>query len=102
VAAGNSEELAVGEGIETVLAAVQLGHASPPAWATSVANNLTRLPVIPQVKRLTIVADNDPSKTGEQAATKLYHTYNRAGRDAVIKRTRTVKDFNDLLRMEVG
>lgn len=99
---GSSEALAVGEGIETVLAAVQLGSAAPPAWAVSVANNLTRIPVIPQVKRLTILADNDVSKTGEQTATKLYHTYNRAGRDAVIKLPRTVKDFNDLLRMEVG
>ena len=40
------ETLAVGEGIENVLAAVKLGIADPPAWATTVANNLSRVPVI--------------------------------------------------------
>ena len=54
-----SETLSVGEGIETVLAAVQLGEARPPAWAVTVANNLTKLPVISGVNRLTILADND-------------------------------------------
>jgi hypothetical protein len=67
----NSESLAVGEGIETTLAAIKLGSASPPAWAMTVANNLARLPVIPQVRRLTILADNDESRTGERMAREL-------------------------------
>jgi putative DNA primase/helicase len=100
---GKSHKLAVGEGIETVLAAVKLRIAEPPAWATTVANNLTRLPVIPAIKQLTILADNDASKTGEQAATALYHTYNRVGLDAAIKMPRVAgTDFNDLLKMERG
>jgi DNA primase len=97
-----SGTLAVGEGIETVLAAVKLGVATAPAWATTVANNLSRLPVVAGVKRLTILSDNDESNAGQQAATKLYHSYNHAGCDAVIKQPRTVgTDFNDLLRSEL-
>ena len=40
----DSDELAVGEGIETVLSAVKLGVAEPPAWAATVAGNLGTLP----------------------------------------------------------
>jgi hypothetical protein len=95
-------ELAVGEGIETVLAAVKLGEARPPAWAVSVAGSLTRLPLIDGVRHLTILADNDANNVSQQAATELYHTYNRDGRDAVIKHPRDVDtDFNDLLRKGV-
>jgi putative DNA primase/helicase len=94
---GESDSLAVGEGIETVLAAIKLGSASPPAWAMTVANNLARLPVIPQVKRLTILADNDPSGTGERVARELRRKW--AGRDVVIRMPRqSGSDFNDLLR----
>jgi Toprim domain len=95
----NSNILAVGEGIETVLAAVKLGEARPPAWATSVANNLSRLPVISGVKRLTILADNDESRTGEKEARDLRRKWITANREVVIKIPRDVGvDFNDLLR----
>jgi len=93
---GDGESLAVGEGVENVLSAIELGEAEPPAWAMTVANNLARLPVIPQVRRLTIVADNDPSRTGEQAARELRRRW--AGRDVVIKMPTEHGDFNDLLR----
>ena len=67
------------------------------------ASTLTKLPVISGVNRLTILADNDANNVSQQAATKLYHTYNRAGRDAVIKHPRAVDtDFNDLLRNGAG
>jgi hypothetical protein len=74
---GDSEVLAVGEGIETVLAAVKLGAAAPPAWALCVANNLPKLPIIPDVRRLTILADNDQSGTGQEAADELGEEYER-------------------------
>jgi hypothetical protein len=99
----NSDRLAVGEGIETVLAAVKLGEARPPAWAVTVANNFTKLPVVSGVKQLTILADNDANNVSQEAATKLYHIYNRAGRDALIKHPHAVDtDFNDLLRNGAG
>jgi hypothetical protein len=94
---GNSDSLAVGEGIETVLSAIQLGHAAPPAWATSVANNMSRLPTIKEVKGLIILADNDPSRTGEIQARELRRNW--IGKDVVIKMpAESGVDFNDLLR----
>jgi hypothetical protein len=96
-------ELSVGEGIETVLAAVRLGEARPPAWAVTVASNLTRLPLIRGVRHLTILADNDANNVSQEAASKLYHTYNRDRRDVVIKHPRTADtDFNDLLMNGAG
>ena len=75
------ETLAVGEGIETVLAAVKLGVADPPAWAATVANNLSRVPVINGVKRLVILADNDEKKAGQQHASALRRKWLDGGRE---------------------
>jgi hypothetical protein len=74
-------------GIETVLAAVKLGEATPPVWATTVANNLTRLPVISGVNRLTILADNDESGTGEAAARALRREWIASNREVVIRKS---------------
>jgi hypothetical protein len=94
---GESEELAVGEGIETVMSALKLGHAKPPAWATGVANNLSKLPVIKSVRKLTVVADNDLSRTGEVAARELRRKW--ASKEVVIRMpAQSGMDFNDLLR----
>ena len=99
VAPQNSEHLAVGEGIENVLAAVQLGIADPPAWASTVANNLSRVPVIPGIKQLTILADNDVSCTGEQHARGLRRRWLDHKRKVLVKiPTQVGKDFNDILR----
>jgi hypothetical protein len=94
---GEFDALSVGEGIETTLAAVKLGHASPPAWAMTVALNLSRLPIIDGVRKLAILADNDASGTGEKAARELRRRWITAGRDVVIRMPTQVKDFNDLL-----
>jgi hypothetical protein len=94
----NNNHLAVGEGIETVLAAVKLGAAEPPAWAATVANNLGRLPVIPGVARLTILADNDESGTGERDARALRRVWMARGRQVAIRMpTDGSTDFNDLV-----
>ena len=91
------ETLAVGEGIETVLAAVKLGVADPPAWAATVANNLSRLPVIRGVKRLTIVCDNDPHGMGQEHAMALRRKWRDHGKDVLGKKPTKEKDFNDVL-----
>jgi hypothetical protein len=94
---GSNDTLAVGEGIETVLAAVKLGHADPPAWATSVANNLSVLPVIKGVRRLVVLADNDASRTGEKMARELRRNW--VNKEVVIRMpAESGADFNDLLR----
>lgn len=50
-------ELAVGEGVETMLSAS--AALSLPAWAALTANNLSLFTPPPQVRRLVIAADND-------------------------------------------
>ncbi len=96
---GSSDTLAVGEGIENVLSAIQLGQGDPPAWAATVAGNLPKLPVINGVKHLTIQADNDESRTGEIAARELRRKWKAAGKDVVIRIPIEIgRDFNDLLR----
>jgi hypothetical protein len=98
---GDSQSLAVGEGIESVLAAVKLGIAPAPAWAVTVADNLKKLPVIPAVRKLTILADNDEDKkkAGELAARALRRKWITANREVVLRMpTEAGTDFNDILR----
>jgi hypothetical protein len=92
--------LAIGEGIETVLAAVQIGAADPPAWAATVANNLAKLPVVVGVRRLVVLADNDETDTGQEAARELRRRWLAGGREVELRLPPfdDVKDFNDLLR----
>jgi hypothetical protein len=97
------DTLAVGEGIETVLSAVALGYAKPPAWALSAAGNLGNMPVIPGVRNLLICADNDANHAGQDAAARLFHRYKRAGRNVRIAMPKEVDtDFNDVLRKREG
>ena len=82
-----------------MLSAVKLGVAEPPAWAATVAGNLGTLPVIPGVKRLTILADNDASRTGERCAREARRRWRTAGREVDAKIPEPAGfDFNDLLR----
>jgi hypothetical protein len=63
----------------------------------TVANNLSRLPAVSSVRRLTVLADNDLSRTGEKAARELRRKW--GGKEVVIKMpTQSGSDFNDLLR----
>jgi hypothetical protein len=94
----SGKALAVGEGIENVLAAVALGITNPPAWAATVANNLSRVPVIPGVERLFILADNDAHKKGQEHANILRRKWRDRGREVLAKIPIEVgKDFNDVL-----
>jgi hypothetical protein len=96
---GDSSTLAIGEGIETTLAAVKLGHAFAPAWAATVANNLSAVPYVMGVIDLTILADNDVSCVGQQAAKELYFTFWRQGAEATILMPRKQDaDFNTILK----
>ncbi len=61
------DELAIGEGVETMLSASKI--LSVPAWAALTADNLGRFVVVACVRRLIIVADND--EAGARAADAL-------------------------------
>lgn len=86
--------LAVGEGIETTLAAD-----FRPAWACLSANGLATLPVIPHVPSLTIFADNDVKGAGFKAANTCGERWHAAGKEVTIAAPTTAgTDFADIRR----
>jgi putative DNA primase/helicase len=95
--------LVVGEGLETVLSAALAvehnGTLLQPAWALIDAGNLESFAVIDGVEHLVILADNDQSKRGEQAAIVCATRYSEAGADVEILLPNTVgEDFNDIAK----
>jgi Toprim domain/CHC2 zinc finger len=97
-------QLAVGEGIETVLAAATRipYHGAPlqPAWAMLCGGALERLPVLPGVERLIILVDHDLA--GKNAARICADRWTRAGRTVVrLTPKRVDADFNDLVMSEL-
>jgi putative DNA primase/helicase len=85
--------LAIGEGVETCLAARQLGHA--PAWALGSAGNISKFPLIDGVKQLKILGE-----TGEASAQAIELCGRRwysARRAVQIVMPETGSDLNDEL-----
>ncbi len=68
--------LAIGEGIETCLAAA---HGFTPIWSTLDAGNMATFPVLPGIEALTVVADHD--EAGLKAANTCATIWTRAGRE---------------------
>jgi hypothetical protein len=100
---GNPEakRLTIGEGIETVLSAVELMPDLAPAWAVGTANNLGMFPIIDEVDELHILADNDPSENGRVGQAKAKQCAGRYSAFAKKVETHTPKrhkDFNDILK----
>jgi putative DNA primase/helicase len=71
--------LAVGEGVETVLSAMQMGFT--PAWALGDAGNVRAFPVLSGIECLTIIVDNDEGGTGQRAALECSMRWTGAGRE---------------------
>jgi hypothetical protein len=96
------EQLVVGEGLETVLAAATripyAGAPLTPAWAALSSGMLRALPVIPTVTRLILLVDNDANGEGQNAAACSQQRWQAAGR-TVIRLTpkRAGTDFNDVV-----
>ena len=92
-------ELAIGEGVETCLAGMQLGFG--PTWSVIDAGGMTAFPVLDHVGRLTIMADNDVSGTGQRAAAACRNRWVAVGK--TIRRAmpeQPGQDFNDVLLAE--
>jgi putative DNA primase/helicase len=94
-------ELAIGEGVETCLAGMQLG--SGPTWSVIDAGGMTAFPVLDHVGRITILADNDVSETGQRAAAACRARWAAAGK--VVRCAmpeESGQDFNDVLLAELA
>jgi hypothetical protein len=89
-AAGN--ELAVGEGLETVLAARQLGLR--PCWALGYVNAIAAFPLIKDVEHLLILGEND-NGASRSAADQCRAQWKQ--RCVSIITPRRSKDMNDIL-----
>ena len=61
-----TEGLAIGEGLESILAAMQLGFR--PAWALGGTAGIKSFPVLSGIEALTILVDNDDSGAGQRVA----------------------------------
>jgi hypothetical protein len=91
-----THKLSIGEGIETVLAALGHGAITTPAWAMGPKADIANFPVLSGVKAITVLVDRgDPAALdgAEACATR----YVAAGCGARWLRTVSVKDFNDLV-----
>ncbi len=95
-------EIVIAEGIETAASADRLLNL--PAWAAVSAGNLaTGLVLPPEVRRLTIAADNDPPTPGGQhpgqdAARSAWFRWRGEGREVrIFVPDRTGSDFNNVL-----
>jgi putative DNA primase/helicase len=86
------DRLAIGEGIETCMAARQLGLR--PVWALGSAGAIARFPNIADVEVLTVVGENDggASRQAAEACRDNWHPR----RVAILTPTGGRKDFNDL------
>lgn len=101
--AGNAIRLApaaplllLGEGIETVLAAMELsGH---PGWSAIHAWNMKYVQFPPIVREVIILQDNDKSRKGEREARWAYASiYERGLKVSIQEPIDGCKDFNDEL-----
>jgi hypothetical protein len=86
--------LTIGEGIETCLAARQIGFR--PVWALGSAGSIASFPVLPGVEALTILAEHDAANA--KAVQKCGERWAAAGRDVIVVRSLIGNDVNDALR----
>jgi hypothetical protein len=95
-----TDQLFLGEGIETVLAAAtRLSYRDAPmrpAWAAGSSINISKFPVLPGVQELVLLVDHDPGGVKCTADCRL--TWRTAGRKVTrLKPDRPGTDFNDLV-----
>ncbi len=86
--------LAIGEGIESCLAARALGFV--PCWALGSAGAITAFPVLGGIECLTILAENDDSnrRAVDACAARWHH----AGREVVVVEPASGSDILDAMR----
>lgn len=87
--------LTVGEGIETCLAARQMGLG--PVWALYSTSNLAALPVLSGIETLNVLAENDPNGASAKAVEAVAMRWHEAERHVDILTPKSGRDMNDAL-----
>ncbi len=88
--------LVIAEGMETALAARQLGFR--PCWALGSAQAIGNLPVLPGIEALTILGENDENGTNARAARACARRWITACVDVEVLEPLVHGDANDVLR----
>jgi hypothetical protein len=89
-------ELAIGEGVETCMAARQLDLRAGAVWALGSAGGIAHFPVLPDVRTLRILCENDSASEG--AVELCGRRWCAAGRNVrEVRPTDDCKDLNDVL-----
>ena len=91
--------LHVGEGVETCLAARQLGLR--PAWALGSLSQIANFPVLAGIESLTLLQENDGGGSAE-ACEKCALRWDAAGREVILNTSTVGKDLNDALRSQAS
>jgi hypothetical protein len=86
--------LHVAEGVETAMAARQLGLR--PTWALGSAGAVAAFPVLSGIESLTLLAEHDD--TSAKAVEACAARWHEAGREVIINEPIDGKDLNDVLR----
>jgi hypothetical protein len=88
--------LHIGEGVETVLAAMMLGFA--PAWALGDKGGVAKFPVLAGIDTQTVIVDRDANGTGQAAASDCYDRWTAAGREVwCVVPDKVGADMNDVV-----
>jgi putative DNA primase/helicase len=97
----DSSRLAIAEGVETALAARQIGAAKAPVWALGSTGGISRFPAIEAVHELTIIGERDEASI--KAMRICGQVWRRAGKAVrVVLPDPPHSDFNDVLIAEAA
>src|SRR5215470_10728915 len=99
-----SQDLVLGEGVETVLAAAtRIAHRGTllqPAWAAGDAGHIGAFPALSGVEALTLLVDADENGIGQCRAAECARRWTAAGRQIIRLTPRLLgADFNDLVEV---
>lgn len=88
--------LAIGEGIETVLAARQLGF--KPAWAMGSVATMGTFPVLSGIEVLTLLTEDDKKGANRKAVQACGTRWHEAGREVIEVAPKMGGDLNDAIK----
>jgi putative DNA primase/helicase len=92
--------LTIGEGIETCLAARQLGFR--PVWALGSADAIGRFPVLNGIEALTLLEEGDATGANRRAISACATRWDGAGREVILIESKAGGDINDALQGRVA